>query len=164
MNALTPEAPLDAAHVRRQVEERDRELDNAFSKDLQVVAMRQARSYRGDRLIRVATPHKILDPAKGPLIAVRLHVLTRKSLGGLETDLDARVLGPGGAPLARPVRRRRGRRVRRRRRARLQLARGHVPGRLHLLRARGRPGARAGGGLTRGCRRRTDPPNIVEWR
>jgi predicted oxidoreductase len=99
MNALTPEAPLDAAHVRRQVEERDRELDNTFSKDLQVVAMRQARSYRGDRLIRVATPHKILDPAKGPLIAVRLHVLTRKSLGGLETDLDARVLGPGGAPL-----------------------------------------------------------------
>jgi predicted oxidoreductase len=99
MNALTPEAPVDAGHVRRQVEERDRELDNAFSKDLQVVAMRQARSYRGDRLIRVAKPHKILDPAKGPLIAVRLHVLTRKSLGGLETDLDARVLGPGGAPL-----------------------------------------------------------------
>ncbi len=99
MNALTPEAPVDAAHVRRQVEERDRELDNDFSKDLQVVAMRQARSYRGDKLIRVAKPHKILDPAKGPLIAVRLHVLTRKSLGGLETDLDARVLGPGGAPL-----------------------------------------------------------------
>ncbi|QWZ07918.1 FAD-binding dehydrogenase [Nocardioides panacis] len=99
MNALTPEAPVDAAHVRRQVEDRDRELDNAFSKDLQVVAMRQARSYRGDKLIRVATPHKLLDPAKGPLIAVRLHVLTRKSLGGLETDLDARVLGPGGAPL-----------------------------------------------------------------
>ena len=99
MNALTPEAPVDAGHVRRQVEERDRELDNDFSKDLQVVAMRQARSYRGDRLIRVAKPHKILDPAKGPLIAVRLHVLTRKSLGGLETDLDARVLGPGGVPL-----------------------------------------------------------------
>ena len=99
MNALTPEAPVDVGHVRRQVEERDRELDNDFSKDLQVVAMRQARSYRGDRLIRVAKPHKILDPAKGPLIAVRLHVLTRKSLGGLETDLDARVLGPGGAPL-----------------------------------------------------------------
>lgn len=86
--------------MRRQVTERDRELDNAFTKDLQIAALRQARADRGDRLIRVASPHKILDPDKGPLIAVRLHVLTRKSLGGLETDLDSRVLGVDGAPLA----------------------------------------------------------------
>nr|MCW2728096.1 FAD-binding dehydrogenase [Aeromicrobium sp.] len=99
MNRLTPDAPVDVAHVRRQVEERDRELDNDFTKDLQVVAMRQARAYRGDKLIRVASPHKMLDPAKGPLIAVRLHVLTRKSLGGLETDLDSRVLDTDGTPL-----------------------------------------------------------------
>jgi predicted oxidoreductase len=99
MNRLTPDAPVDAALVRRQLEERDRELDNDFTKDLQIAAMRQARSYRGDKLIRVATPHKLLDPAKGPLIAVRLHVLTRKSLGGLETDLDSRVLGLGGEPV-----------------------------------------------------------------
>ncbi len=99
MNRLTPDSPVDAAEIRRQVEERDREMDNDFTKDLQVAAMRQARSYRGDKLIRVASPHKILDPSKGPLIAVRLHVLTRKSLGGLETDLEARVLGTDGAPL-----------------------------------------------------------------
>ncbi|NUR07615.1 MAG: FAD-binding dehydrogenase [Nocardioidaceae bacterium] len=99
MNRLTPEAPLDLEHVRRQVVERDREIDNAFTKDLQVAAVRQARSYRGDRLVRVARPHKLLDPAKGPLIAVRLHVLTRKSLGGLETDLESRVLRPGGVVL-----------------------------------------------------------------
>ncbi|MCW2829392.1 MAG: FAD-binding dehydrogenase [Aeromicrobium sp.] len=99
MNALTPESTVAVDDVRRQVEDRDRELDNAFSKDLQIAAMRQARSYRGDRLIRVASPHKILDPTKGPLIAVRLHVLTRKSLGGLETDLDSRVLGADGQPL-----------------------------------------------------------------
>jgi len=99
MNRLTPDAPVDVAHVRRQVEERDRELDNDFTKDLQIAALRQARSYRGDRLVRVARPHKILDPSKGPLIAVRLHVLTRKSLGGLETDLDSRVLGTDGAPI-----------------------------------------------------------------
>jgi predicted oxidoreductase len=99
MNALTPDAPVDVDEVRRQVVERDRELDNDFTKDLQVAAMRQARSYRGDRLIRVASPHKILDPDKGPLIAVRLHVLTRKSLGGLETDLDSRVLRADGEPL-----------------------------------------------------------------
>lgn len=99
MNRLTPDSPVDVAEIRRQVEDRDREMDNEFTKDLQVAAMRQARSYRGDKLIRVASPHKILDPGKGPLIAVRLHVLTRKSLGGLETDLEARVLGTDGAPL-----------------------------------------------------------------
>jgi len=99
MNRLTPDAPVDVAEVRRQVQDRDRELDNDFTKDLQVAALRQARSYRGDRLIRVASPHKILDPSKGPLIAVRLHVLTRKSLGGLETNLDSQVLGADGEPL-----------------------------------------------------------------
>lgn len=99
MNELTPDSPVDVDVVRRQVEERDRELDNDFTKDLQIAAMRQARAYRGDKLIRVARPHKILDPAKGPLIAVRLHVLTRKSLGGLETNLDSQVLDGDGVPL-----------------------------------------------------------------
>ena len=50
-------------------------------------ALRQARRYLGDKLIRVAKPHRILDPKAGPLIAVKLHILTRKSLGGIETDL-----------------------------------------------------------------------------
>jgi uncharacterized protein len=99
MTALTPHAPLDLAEVQRQVEARDREIANPFSKDLQVVALRGARSYRGDRLIRVAAPHRLLDPAAGPLVAVRLRVLTRKTLGGLETDLSARVLGDGGEPV-----------------------------------------------------------------
>lgn len=99
MNRLTPESPVDVEHVRRQVVERDREMDNEFTKDLQIAAMRQARSYRGDKLIRVAKPHKLLDPSKGPLIAVRLHVLTRKSLGGLETNLDSQVLDTAGAPI-----------------------------------------------------------------
>jgi predicted oxidoreductase len=97
MNALTPTAPVDLEEVRQQVEARDRELDNRFSKDAQVTAIRGARRYRGDRLIRVAAPHRLLDPAAGPLIAVRLHIITRKTLGGLETDLDGRVLHPGGA-------------------------------------------------------------------
>jgi len=99
MNALTPEPLLDLADLERQIVARDRELDNTFSKDLQVIALRQARTYRGDRLIRTATPHRILDPKAGPLIAVKLHVLTRKTLGGLETDLSARVLGNDGSPL-----------------------------------------------------------------
>jgi predicted oxidoreductase len=99
MNALTPDAPLDYAHLERQVVERDRQLDNAFSKDAQVTALRGARNYRGDKLIRTASPHKILDPTAGPLIAVRLNILTRKTLGGLETDLSARVLSASGEPV-----------------------------------------------------------------
>ena len=99
MNALEPDAPLDPDHVERQVLERDRQLDNPFAKDAQVTAIHGARAYRGDRLTRVATPHRFLDPAHGPLIAVRLSILTRKTLGGLETDLSARVLTEAGEPV-----------------------------------------------------------------
>lgn len=99
MNALTGEAMLDAAHIRRQVEARDREIDNAYSKDAQMIAIRGARNYRGDRLMRTARPHRILDPAKGPLIAVKLNILTRKTLGGLHTDLHSRVLDASAHPV-----------------------------------------------------------------
>jgi predicted oxidoreductase len=96
MNALTPTPLVDLDPVRRQLEARDREIHNPFGKDAQVTAVRGARRYRGDRLLRVARPHRLLDPDHGPLIAVRLHVITRKTLGGLETDLDGRVLRPDG--------------------------------------------------------------------
>ncbi|HJP66768.1 MAG TPA: FAD-binding dehydrogenase [Actinomycetota bacterium] len=99
MNALTGEPLIELADLEREIAARDREIDNPYSKDLQVVAIHGARRYIGDRLIRVAKPHKLLDPAAGPLIAVRLHVLTRKTLGGLHTDLSARVLRPDGTPL-----------------------------------------------------------------
>jgi predicted oxidoreductase len=98
MKALTPDAPLDIAQVEREVTARDREMDNPFTKDLQIAALRGARNYLGDKLIRVAKPHKLLDPDAGPLIAVRLHVLTRKTLGGLETNLSSRVLRDDGEP------------------------------------------------------------------
>jgi predicted oxidoreductase len=99
MNALTDEPLLDPAQVEREVLARDRELDNLFSKDAQVTAIHGARRYRGDRLVRVARPHRLLDPRAGPLIAVRLSILTRKTLGGLHTDLSAHVLGADGTPL-----------------------------------------------------------------
>lgn len=99
MNALTDVPLLDAAHIEHQVTARDREMANPYTKDLQITALRGARAYRGDRLIRVAAPHRFLDPAAGPLIAVKLHVLTRKTLGGLQTDLSGRVLGADGAPV-----------------------------------------------------------------
>ena len=85
--------------LEREIVARDREIDNKFGKDAQVMAIRAARSYLGDKLIRVAKPHRILDPAAGPLIAVKLSVLTRKTLGGLQTDLSSRVLQADGAPL-----------------------------------------------------------------
>lgn len=99
MRALSPDVPIDTGNVEREIVARDRELDNEFSKDLQLTAVRGARKYRGDRLIRVATPHRILDPKAGPLIAVKLHLLTRKSLGGIQTDLDSRALGADGTPV-----------------------------------------------------------------
>ncbi|MET7702240.1 MULTISPECIES: FAD-binding dehydrogenase [unclassified Streptomyces] len=99
MNALTKEPLIDEAELRRVIVSRDREIANPFTKDLQVTAIRGARTYLGDKLIRTATPHRILDPKAGPLIAVRLNILTRKTLGGLETDLSSRVLTEGGDPL-----------------------------------------------------------------
>jgi uncharacterized protein len=97
MNKLTPEPLITLADLARQIVARDREIDNPFSKDLQVMAIRNARRSRGERLARTAAPHKILDPKAGPLIAVRLNILTRKTLGGLQTDLSGRVLSRGPA-------------------------------------------------------------------
>ncbi|WP_338698752.1 FAD-binding dehydrogenase [Streptomyces sp. Q6] len=97
MNRLTPSTPLDYAQVEREIVARDREIDNGYSKDLQLMAVKNARSYFFDRVTRVAKPHRLLDPAQGPLIAVRLHVLTRKTLGGLETTLDSQVVRPDGS-------------------------------------------------------------------
>jgi predicted oxidoreductase len=100
MNALTPEAPIDPAHLERQVVERDRQVDHPFTKDTQVAAIRMARRYRGDRLTKRAFPlHPLLDPRHGPLVAVRLRVISRKTLGGLHTDLRGRVLGVDGSPV-----------------------------------------------------------------
>jgi predicted oxidoreductase len=99
MNRLIGENLVDLAAVEQQIVARDREISNPFTKDMQITALRGARSYLGDRLIRVAKPHRLLDPKAGPLIAVRLSILTRKTLGGLETDLDARVLRADGTPL-----------------------------------------------------------------
>lgn len=99
MNELVGEPLLDPAEVERQIVARDRQITSGLGKDEQVNAIREARRYSVDRLIRVAAPHRLLDPAAGPLIAVRLNLLTRKTLGGLETDLSARVLSATGEPV-----------------------------------------------------------------
>ncbi|XVX19943.1 FAD-binding dehydrogenase [Actinomycetota bacterium] len=99
MNALTDEPLLDAALIERQIVARDLQVANPFGKDTQVMAIRQARSFRGDKLVRTVAPHELLDPAAGPLIGVKLHVLTRKTLGGFETDLSGRVMNEAGQPV-----------------------------------------------------------------
>jgi predicted oxidoreductase len=99
MNKLVGEDLVDGAELARTVRARDLQVASGLGKDPQVVATAMARRYVGDRLVRVARPHRLLDPSAGPLIAVRLSILTRKSLGGLETDLETRVLRPDGEPL-----------------------------------------------------------------
>jgi predicted oxidoreductase len=98
MNNLPDVVPLDYATVEAEVTARDREVVNRFGKDSQITAIRAARTYLPDRLGRVVAPHRLTDPKAAPMIAVKLHILTRKTLGGLETDLDSRVLKPDGTP------------------------------------------------------------------
>ncbi|MEL6960279.1 MAG: FAD-binding dehydrogenase [Pseudomonadota bacterium] len=97
MNKVTGAGLIDVDKLRAQIEARDAQVDNPFSKDPQITAIQAARHYRGDRLIRTAKPHKFLDTANGPLIAVRLNLITRKTLGGLQTDLQSRMVGADGA-------------------------------------------------------------------
>src|SRR6476469_799812 len=96
MNALSGGNLLQLDHIKAQIEARDREMSNPYVKDAQVMNIHNARRYIGDKLIRTAKPHRILDPGHGPLIAVKLNILTRKTLGGFETDLDSRVFGQDG--------------------------------------------------------------------
>lgn len=96
MNQVSGGDLIDADHLRRQISARDLQVDNPFTKDAQLMAIHAARNYRGDKLVRVAKPHKILDPSNGPLIAVKLNILTRKTLGGLHTDLESRMIGADG--------------------------------------------------------------------
>lgn len=98
MNEIARGPQLDVAALEHQIVARDRELDNKYSKDAQLMAVANARRSLGDKLGRVAAPHRILDPAHGPLIAVRLNVLTRKTLGGLQTNLDSQVIRADGDP------------------------------------------------------------------
>ncbi|MGW6036472.1 FAD-binding dehydrogenase [Gordonia terrae] len=97
MNKIARGPELDLAHIERIISARDAEIGNKFSKDAQLMAITNARQFLGDRIVRVAKPHRLLDPEHGPLIAVRLNVLTRKTLGGLETNLDSQVLRPDGS-------------------------------------------------------------------
>ena len=97
MNQRAGGGLIDYDKLKAQISARDLQVDNPFTKDAQLMAINSARNYRGDRLIRTAKPHKILDPVNGPLIAVKLHVVTRKTLGGLQTNLESQALNADGS-------------------------------------------------------------------
>jgi predicted oxidoreductase len=99
MNGLTDKPLLDVARVRAQIESRDLQIANPYSKDSQIQGIRNSRRYLGDKIGRTVAPHRILDSAAGPLIGIKLHILTRKTLGGIQTDLDSRALGLDGQPI-----------------------------------------------------------------
>lgn len=99
MNALTGDDLLDEDGIRAQIVARDNELVNPYSKDAQTIGIRNSRRFLGDRLFRTATPHALLDPKHGPLIAVRLWIVTRKTLGGIQTDLQGKALDAEGRPI-----------------------------------------------------------------
>lgn len=99
MNALTDRPLLDPAVIRRQIEARDLQVANPFSKDAQIQGIHNSRSSLADRIGRTTAPHRILDPKAGPLIGIKLHILTRKTLGGIQTDLASRAIGLDGQPI-----------------------------------------------------------------
>lgn len=99
MNALTGDNLLDTQRIAEQLRARDNELVNKYSKDAQAMGIRNSRRFLGDKIFRAAKPHAILDPSHGPLIAVRLWVVTRKTLGGIQTDLHGRALDALGQPI-----------------------------------------------------------------
>jgi predicted oxidoreductase len=96
MNALEGNSLLDVEKIRAEIKARDAQIANPFSKDAQMMAIHAARNYRGDRLMRTARPHRILDPENGPLIGVKLNIITRKTLGGLQTDLNGQLIDADG--------------------------------------------------------------------
>jgi len=101
MNVLAKERNgpvLELDKIREVVETRDGQMSNPYSKDHQAMLINNGRLYWPDKRSRVAPPHKLLDTkTHGPLIAVRMNLLTRKTLGGIETDLNSNVMREDGS-------------------------------------------------------------------
>ena len=99
MNRIAGNNLISLDALRKQITLRDQQTDNPFTKDAQIMGIRNSLAYSGDQLARTASLHKILDPSAGPLVAIRMNILTRKTLGGLQTDLSGRVLNASGQPV-----------------------------------------------------------------
>ncbi|GAA5229610.1 FAD-binding dehydrogenase [Arthrobacter cryoconiti] len=99
MNALVGTSLIEPQSLYKTLSARDHQVQSGLGKDTQLNAIREARRFSTDKLMRVVPPHAMMAPEHGPLIAVRLSTLTRKSLGGLQTDLNSRVLSSDGSPI-----------------------------------------------------------------
>ncbi len=102
MNEVTGEAAIDAEVLAGEIGRYDANIarGRGLFNDDQLRRIAQLRNWRGDRL-RTSKFQRIVDPKAGPLIAIRLQVMARKSLGGIQTDLACRVLGAeDGEPIA----------------------------------------------------------------
>jgi uncharacterized protein len=100
MAALMGDGALDPERVQREVERYDATIARGkpLFNDDQLRRIESYRNWRGDRL-RTSKFQRIVDPKAGPLIAIRMTVMSRKSLGGIQTDLESRVLRPDGEPI-----------------------------------------------------------------
>lgn len=102
---------IDYDDLLKVIKDRDAQIEHPYSKDSQAMLIQNARNYWPDKYMRVVRPHRLLDPATtkkdseqkprslpglGPLIAVRMAILTRKTLGGIQTNLDGRVVQADG--------------------------------------------------------------------
>ena len=87
---------LDTEQVRQALAARDAAIEDPDTDDRQVRAIHAAREFLGERLVRTAKPHRLLDERHWPLIAVKLHTLTRKTLGGIQTNLRSQALTLAG--------------------------------------------------------------------
>jgi predicted oxidoreductase len=101
MNEVTGETAIDAEVLAAEIGRYDANIarGKGLFNDDQLRRIAQLRNWRGDRL-RTSKFQRIVDAKAGPLIAIRLQVMARKSLGGIQTDLACRVLrAEGGEPI-----------------------------------------------------------------
>jgi predicted oxidoreductase len=93
MNALTGDNDVSVANLKRAIGTYDANIDRGpkFFNDEQLRRIAHTRSYRGDK-VRTSKFKKINDPKAMPLIAIREFILSRKTLGGIQTNLESQVL------------------------------------------------------------------------
>jgi uncharacterized protein len=100
MKDVTDDGALDIELMEREVNLYDAAIARGkpLFNDDQLRRIAQLRNWRGDRL-RTCNFQRIIDDRAMPLIAIRMTVMSRKSLGGIQTDLRSRVLRPVGEPI-----------------------------------------------------------------
>lgn len=93
MNKITDQDYIDTASLHQEISEYDDRMSHGFGleNDDQIRRIHHARQWRSDRL-RTCKPKPILAKGQGKLIAIKLKLISRKSLGGIQTNLQSQVL------------------------------------------------------------------------